>query len=251
MRQRRGDAQAEIDQRDGAEISPDFLADGFGESQRARARFAAGERRAHAREQRRPAEQEEQRERNDRETFDEGFRERERGAFAGHRRDDRRLAGDDRVALRELPGALRDGVDPFEHLAQRLSRGSILRIVCGARASHSVAGVQIALIAAAAAANTTNMTIATAKPRRMLQRCRASTAGVSSNARNSAIATGMNTSCARYSTAPTARNDSRGSLCGAWYQLGGVGVLTARMSGIRRRTSRHARSRRRESRDEK
>jgi hypothetical protein len=45
--------------------------------------------------------------------------------------------------------------------------------------------------------------MATASPRRSFQRCRRSTAGVSSSARNSARATGMKTSCAKYNTAPT------------------------------------------------
>ena len=62
------------------------------------------------------------------------------------------------------------------------SRGSICRMVCGARASHSVAGVHAALIAAALVATTTSITMATANPRRMCQRCRRSTAGVSSSA---------------------------------------------------------------------
>jgi hypothetical protein len=76
-------------------------------------------------------------------------------------------------------------------------------MVCGARASHSVAGVQTLLMANAAEANTTSITMATATPRRIFQRCSRSTAGVSSSARNRPMATGMNTSCAKYSTAPT------------------------------------------------
>ena len=50
-------------------------------------------------------------------------------------------------------------------------------MVCGARASHSAAGVHTALMAAAAAQNTTTITIVTARPRRIFQRCSLSTAG--------------------------------------------------------------------------
>jgi hypothetical protein len=105
-------------------------------------------------------------------------------------------------------------------------------MVCGARASHSVAGVQMVLIAAAAAANTTTRTIATASPRRSRQRCSLSTAGVSSIARNSATATGMNTSWAKYSNVPTASMDSSRMALRSLVSARGVGVLTSQMSAI-------------------
>jgi hypothetical protein len=112
------------------------------------------------------------------------------------------------------------------------SRGSILRMVCGARANHSLAGVQTALIATAAAANTTMRTTATASPRRRCQLCSLSTAGVSNIARNSATATGMNTSCAKYSSVPTANIDSRMIALRRVVSARGVGVLTRTLSAI-------------------
>ena len=66
-RQAGGDTQAHVDQCDGAEVATHFLADGFGQAQGFGAGFIARERCAHARQQRWPAEQEEQREGNDRE----------------------------------------------------------------------------------------------------------------------------------------------------------------------------------------
>ena len=133
---------------------------------------------------------------------------RDRGAFAGHRRDDRRgLPLHYRAALRELAGALRR-----RRRRARTSRAAAAAAdrsgacVCGARASHSVAGRPRGIDRGRAPARTPrSATMATAKPRRRRQRCSRSTAGVSSSARNSAIATGMKTSCAKYSTAPTPR----------------------------------------------
>jgi hypothetical protein len=83
------------------------------------------------------------------------------------------------------------------------NRGSICRSVCGARASQSLAGPQAALMALAADTNTTSITMATARPRRRPQRCRRSTAGVSSSARKMAMATGISTSCAKYRITPS------------------------------------------------
>ena len=104
-------------------------------------------------------------------------------------------------------------------------------MVCGARASHSVAGVHAALIAAALVATTTSITMATANPRRMCQRCRRSTAGVSSSARNSDSATGMKTSCAKYSTVPTASTESKMTALRRVVSDRGTGVLTAATLG--------------------
>src|SRR5690349_5834682 len=81
-------------------------------------------------------------------------------------------------------------------------RGSIWRMVCGARASQSVAGPHAAFTAAATDAHTTSMTSAAARPRRRPQLCSRSTAGVSSSVKNTAIATGISTSCAKYTTTP-------------------------------------------------
>ena len=81
---------------------------------------------------------------------------------------------------------------PTTHASRRA--GAVLAFIALVTAALWVSGT--------AAAQTTIITTVTAIPRGRPQRCRRSTSGVSSNAMNSAIATGMSTSCAKYATTP-------------------------------------------------